>query len=166
MPYFDVGLGVQAGELPDFFTNPYIQVTGPDGIPNVISNPLYQYEFQPVFSQDFNDEVCQPIVHTILLFTSSSGNCGTLLFAILRPMTRTHTHSLKSSDQSSTKLEGCIKASWERYSNKRASTCLQRSSKTGMAGSMVSSVTMGAWQDISGQSNTLLLIQYSCYIMR
>lgn len=59
MPYFDVGLGAKAGELPDFFTSPHIQVTGPNGVPNVIPNPLFQYDFQPVFRQDFTDKVGQ-----------------------------------------------------------------------------------------------------------
>jgi tyrosinase len=64
MPYFDIGLGTQAGELPDFFTNPYISATGPDGIPNVIPNPLYQYDFQPLIRQDFVDKVSPFVVLT------------------------------------------------------------------------------------------------------
>ncbi|KAF2681958.1 Di-copper centre-containing protein [Lentithecium fluviatile CBS 122367] len=59
IPYFDSGLGIKGGELPDFFTNPYISVTGPDGVPNVIPNPLFQYEFHPVIPEDFNEKWAQ-----------------------------------------------------------------------------------------------------------
>jgi tyrosinase len=55
MPYFDAGLGVAAGELPDFFTNPYIQVTGTSGT-NVIANPLFQYDLPSRIKQDFVDD--------------------------------------------------------------------------------------------------------------
>jgi tyrosinase len=73
IPYFDTTLGVSGGELPDFFTNSHVQVTGPDGISYVVPNPLFQYDFHPVSQQDFDGKVCHVNKVTQWFLTQYSG---------------------------------------------------------------------------------------------
>jgi tyrosinase len=57
IPYWDWGLGEGAGALPDFFTQPNLEVIGFDGKPMIVNNPLNQYPFHPLVPGDFDSKV-------------------------------------------------------------------------------------------------------------
>lgn len=57
IPYWDWALGDNGGEIPDFFTRPFIQATDPSGNRRTIANPLFNFQFHPV-DPGFADKVC------------------------------------------------------------------------------------------------------------
>ncbi|CAI6332145.1 unnamed protein product [Periconia digitata] len=59
IPYWDWALGQQGEEFPDIFTTPLATVIGPDGNQQTIPNPLYQYQFHPASSSDFESPWAQ-----------------------------------------------------------------------------------------------------------
>ncbi|KAH7124115.1 tyrosinase [Dendryphion nanum] len=57
IPYWDWALGIAGGNLPDFFVSPTLQVIGTDGYDKNISNPLHNYNFNPLIPGDF--DICE-----------------------------------------------------------------------------------------------------------
>ncbi|KAF2750570.1 Di-copper centre-containing protein [Sporormia fimetaria CBS 119925] len=64
IPYWDWGLGDAAGELPELFVSPTVDVIGTSGEPETIPNPLYRYDFNPLMPGDFSGKWTQ-YTHTL-----------------------------------------------------------------------------------------------------
>jgi len=54
VPYWDWAIDKS---LPDFVLSSTIELSGPDGQNLTVINPLYQYEFHPIMSGDFDAQV-------------------------------------------------------------------------------------------------------------
>ncbi|KAF2019892.1 tyrosinase [Aaosphaeria arxii CBS 175.79] len=54
IPYWDWALGEDGGDVPEFLLSPSVEITGADGVPRNVTNPLHHYEFHPLVSGDFD----------------------------------------------------------------------------------------------------------------
>jgi tyrosinase len=57
LPFWDWGLGIEGGTVPEYFTQSIIEVTGTDGLHQTIPNPLHQYDFHSLMPGDFEGKV-------------------------------------------------------------------------------------------------------------